>query len=550
MINIPDNLYGIKLSSYICSQYLTSKGTPNEAVFTFLHRLLNCELFQTENEGRLYIADFKPNKDDISIIRDSSLENNDNIQVRAFCLDILQQQKNIDRRQPQIDASLTYLKLYDRKHSPDYLLRSITVRSIKAIKNLEFVNEISLRLKSFEYVNWLPRICMALLKSYKAEELTVIKDIIKELLLKAESPNDPAYRMEERSCCEALSILGSITETDLHRYCACSFEKEVDFLNSNKQEHIINMGVENKAKCAYDEIFKVKNIYPDDFKRIKCKLIKEQENMVSIVKKNGIRIPVPSNQEFNKQLEDMLNKHPLKSPFELLSALKRLPFVDKNVYTVLKDNIKSKRSSVMELFGSAVLGNKGQITGTADPETSLDIYTHQILRQQRIAIINSYLKNFFEHHKTSIHDEIGDAIISQCGASFIPFNRRILWAKGIIEMMNDNYIASVHILMPQVEYALLQKAEFYMGSLTKLENEEHQDEPPIGKVLGLLKPFLKDKLFDEFSYFFNTGADCNFRNKIAHGLCELDEIKRFAPYLWWLAIKIYFCDKEIFLDKV
>ena len=186
MINIPDNLYGIKLSSYIYSQYLTSRGTPNEAVFTFLHRLLNCELFQTENERRLYIADFKPHEDDISIIRDNSLENNNNIQVRAFCLDILQQQKNIDRRQPQIDASLTYLKLYDRKHSPDCLLRSITVRSIKAIKNLEFLNEISLRLKSFEYVNWLPRICMALLKSYKAEELTVIKDIIKELLLKAE----------------------------------------------------------------------------------------------------------------------------------------------------------------------------------------------------------------------------------------------------------------------------------------------------------------------------------------------------------------------------
>ena len=94
MINIPDNLYGIKLSSYIYSQYLTSRGTPNEAVFTFLHRLLNCELFQTENERRLYIADFKPHEDDISIIRDNSLENNNNIQVRAFCLDILQQQKN------------------------------------------------------------------------------------------------------------------------------------------------------------------------------------------------------------------------------------------------------------------------------------------------------------------------------------------------------------------------------------------------------------------------------------------------------------------------
>lgn len=550
MINIPDNLYGVKLSSYICSQYLTSRGTPDEAVFTFLHRLLNCELFQTKNDGRLYIADFKPDENDISIIRDNSLENNGNIQIRAFCLDILQQQKNIDRRQPQIDASFAYLKLYDKTPSPEYLLRSITVRSIKPKLYLDFVNEISLRLKSFEYVNWLPRICMALLKSYKREELAVIKDIIKELLLKAESPNDPTYRLEERSCYEALNILGVITEPDLHRYCACSFEKEVDFLNSNKQEHIINMGVEDKAKSAYKEIFKVKNIYPDDYIRIRCKLINEQENLVSIIKKYGIKVRVPMSQDFNKLLKEILHMNPIKTPFDLFSALKQIPFFDNNVYTTLKGKIKSERSSVMELFGSTVLGNKGQITGTADPETSLDIYTHQILRQKCIAIINSYLINFSEHNELPIQDNVIYEIIELCEASFIPISRRVLWAKGIVEMMNDNYIASVHILMPQIEYALLQKAEFYMGSLTKLENEEHQDEPPIGKVLGLLKPFLKDKLFDEFSYFFNTGADCNFRNKIAHGLCELDEIKRFAPYLWWLAIKIYFCDKEIFLDKV
>lgn len=549
MINIPENLFGLKLSSWIDNQYLSSKNTPDEPIIVFLHRLLNCQLEGSTDNRRLYIADFKPNEDDISIIRDNSLENNDNIQVRAYCLDILQQQRKIDRRQPQIDASFAYLKLYDKKPSPEYLLRSITVRSIKPKIYLDFVNEISLRLKSFEYINWLPRICMALLKSYKREELTVIKDIIKELLLHAESPNDPAYRLEERSCCEALNILGVITESDLHRYCACSFEKEVDFLNSNKQEHVINMGVEYKAKCAYDEIFKVKNIYPDDFKRIKFKLINEQEAMVSIIKKYGIKVTVPVNQDFNKRLKEILHMYPIKTPFDLLSALKQIPFFDNNVYTTLKGKIKSKRSSVMELFGSAVLGNKGQITGTADPETSLDIYTHQILRQQRIAIINSYLINFSEHHELTIQDNVIDEIIDLCGSSFIPFSRRVLWAKGIVEMMKDNYIASVHILMPQIEYALLQKAEFYMGSLTKLENEEHQDEPPIGRVLDYLKPYLKEKLFDEFSYFFNTGADCNFRNKIAHGLCELDEIIRFAPYLWWLAIKIYFCDKEIFIDK-
>ena len=79
MINIPENLFGHKLSSWIDNQYLSSKNTPDEPIIVFLHRLLNCQLEGSTDNRRLYIADFKPNEDDISIIRDNSLENNDNI---------------------------------------------------------------------------------------------------------------------------------------------------------------------------------------------------------------------------------------------------------------------------------------------------------------------------------------------------------------------------------------------------------------------------------------------------------------------------------------
>ena len=68
-------------------------------------------------------------------------------------------------------------------------------------------------------------------------------------------------------------------------------------------------------------------------------------------------------------------------------------------------------------------------------------------------------------------------------------------------------------------------------------------------ILEVLKPHFKEFLYDEFRFFFNTGADSNVRNKLAHGLCDVIEIMGFAPYLWWLAIKMYWCDNEIFQER-
>ena len=47
----------------------------------------------------------------------------------------------------------------------------------------------------------------------------------------------------------------------------------------------------------------------------------------------------------------------------------------------------------------------------------------------------------------------------------------------------------------------------------------------------------------------STGADSNVRNRLAHGLCDINEIDDFAHYLCWLAIKMYWCDNEIFQEK-
>ena len=59
-----------------------------------------------------YIENFNLSEKETSIIQENSFEESENIEVRAYCLD-LKQKRAKDKRQPQIDASLSYLNLYE-----------------------------------------------------------------------------------------------------------------------------------------------------------------------------------------------------------------------------------------------------------------------------------------------------------------------------------------------------------------------------------------------------------------------------------------------------
>lgn len=494
-----------------------------------------------------YIENFNLSEKETSIIQENSFEESENIEVRAYCLD-LKQKRAKDKRQPQIDASLSYLNLYEKTKSPWFLLRAVTVRSIKVVKDIDFVKKVSICLHDDITISWFNQICTALRKSYSKEELTEIKNVIEAKLNMAANPSDSKNRNAERNCLMALETLGAISKNELHRKMAISFEKEVDYLNSIQDPYTIYTEKEQIAQNAYNEISKVKTYYPEDFIRIRKKLIEEQSEMKDNISKFGIKYSYSINQNSQSAVKERLEKNPIDTPNKLIDALKAILFFDSISYNKLLESSKSN-SNIWDLFGSSIIGDKGQIIGTASPQEALNIRAHQIIRFYLRYTITAYTFNFLNHKKTFDEHLTIETIVKTCNSSYIPEKRRALWAQGIVEMMKDNRISSVHILMPQIEYALLKKAEYYYGSQTKLEQEKHQDEPSLGGTLEVLKPHFKGYLYNEFRFFFNTGADSNVRNRLAHGLCDINEIDDFAHYLWWLAIKMYWCDNEIFQEK-
>ena len=46
------------------------------------------------------------------------------------------------------------------------------------------------------------------------------------------------------------------------------------------------------------------------------------------------------------------------------------------------------------------------------------------------------------------------------------------------------------------------------------------------------------------------GADVNLRNNVAHGLRTQYQFEEHGPYLWWLALKMFFCEEELLSDDI
>ena len=378
MITIPTNLYEEHLSMWIHEQLNKSKGTEEECVLSFLMRLSRCQMIDRQRgEMFPYIINFKPSEKEISIIQENSFEECENIEIRAYCLD-LKQKRAKDKRQPQIDASLAYLALYKETKSPWFLLRAITVRSIKAIKNIDFVKEVCICLQDDINTFWFNQICTALRKSYNKEDLVEVKSIIEIKLEKVSNPQDLEYRNDERNCLMALEVLGAISKNELHKKMAISFEKEVDYLNSIQDSHTIYMGKGQLIQNAYNEIFKVVKYYPEDFIRIRNKLVEEQTKMKDNISKFGIKYSYSINPKLQSVVKEDLKKNPIDTPYKLIGAMKAIPFTDSKLYDKHLASIKNS-STIWDLFGSSMMGDKGQTVGIANPEEALNWKSHATL---------------------------------------------------------------------------------------------------------------------------------------------------------------------------
>lgn len=342
--------------------------------------------------------------------------------------------------------------------------------------------------------------------------------------------------------------IGAISSDEWHFRKAISFESELDYVNIHKAQNTIYPNNVGTIQEAYNEIYSVRMAYQGDYERIKEKLQKEQKTFHDALTQYGPKTVMEVPEEFIKWLDRSLETEKMDNYLDALAYLASFPFPkDSDYERYCKASVEA--SPMCSFFGMGAIGDKGQNIGKAEPLEGVKIFAHQFIRLSLTYMVAHVLNKVLAKANAREENVSIEVVLSECKSSYISQDRLPLWVKGIIAGLHGDFIVAAHLLMPQIEHSLALKAESYAGSLTALHNEAHQDEPLLARTLEVLKPHMSESLNDEFRFFLNTGADVNCRNNLAHGLWSADQCEYYGQYLWWLAVKLFFREKEFFIDS-
>lgn len=541
MIKIPSNEFEQYLTDWIGDQLRNGNlEEDDKRALNLLLRISKAQMVQRHRgDDYPFIEELRLTTEEYEIIECNHWTESENIEVRAYCLDLCARQKK-DKRAIKRAVSDAYLELYKKVHTPWYLVRSVVVRYFQKGKDGAYLQEV-IKICPHIHGSWLKYISEKLAKDYK-ESLDGYASTLEAMITAAEDKHSWHDAME---VLDALYVLKRMPSEQYLLRRALLYEEEFDYKIDTQTETTYNMKLDSIQK-AHKEISKIKDKYPDLYNKIRAKMIEEQKVFAEKMQIFGAKSSSTIPQDLVNWVDEWLKKAPISSAVELITTIRTIPFINPaNVRDLRKALVQSSPLLYMSFGNSVAIGDKGQTLGKADTETSLKIAAHKRLRGRIQYITKRLLIDYLKRELPLDEEAFGQGICDACKASCIEDSRKVLWAKGIFEGCKGDIITASHILVPQMERALVVKAEHYCGDLTNYEREHH-DQISLERALTSLKPYLKGTMYDELSFFLNNGADVNFRNRIAHGLMAPSIIVEEGIYMWWLAIKMVFCEKEIF----
>ena len=138
--------------------------------------------------------------------------------------------------------------------------------------------------------------------------------------------------------------------------------------------------------------------------------------------------------------------------------------------------------------------------------------------------------------------QINDIMTIVQKSNLIPQDRVEVFAKGLYAGFSDNFMTSLHLLMPQIEN-FVRKQLHEAGVLTSNIKSEIETENGLSSLVenNKLEDIFGKNLWFEFKVLFGGEPNLNLRNKVAHGLLSSDEMKsEYSVYFWWFCFKLVY----------
>ena len=530
LISIPSTLIEHSLYAHL---WKMRAGGEDKEVWNLISRVCQTIVYKREKDSRdrEYIGEVKLSEEDKALVAEYGLMEHDNPEIRARFCDVMAQYAGKERRNLRQAASNAYLKVYEMGRWPEFLIRSVELRIDYDRKYLDRILEQS----KVTYPSWLSIIGKTLLKRN-------VKDLdeayLSPLIEYFEENGDKKDIGWNEQYLQFLLDVKKIDRREFHYRNAMFFEVVGDdgVERQRKEPTTFFMDIHQNFEKAFRHIDNVKVDYPEECKRIRAKYESEKKRFVEMMSLCGVKIEYKVDERFIKEYVDpIIANLKLKDPLELI-----LYYAGATNFLASKMPEKKEHSFLNEHFGQNVrMDDDGNDVGDCGPEVNYRVQMHTLVRQYQLYLLRSMLE-----YKVFLQLEFDDKdvyeLLVHCRPEFIDEGKVVMWAKGISYGFSGKYVESVYILMPMLEDGLRGLAAQLKGESLTLLNKQRQTQPSLERTLSELKPYLNEELHFELESFLVKGYDVNFRNELLHGLMRPQEAYRFAPYLLYLCVRLYF----------
>lgn len=202
-------------------------------------------------------------------------------------------------------------------------------------------------------------------------------------------------------------------------------------------------------------------------------------------------------------------------------------------------------SSHMSGDGRTVAKTMG-LKGTQELSADVDCVFLGMLQEYKLhvelMIKSSILPAFdiirLEHRLTEM-----DFLNLAQASPIVPINRESLYAKGLYEGFEYDFVNALHILVPQVENLVRYHLKNAGVQTTHHGQDGIEDEKGLSSLVD--EPKMNEVFGEDLSFeiraLFCESRGLNLRNELAHGLVNYYQANSvYSVYVWWLCLKLAF----------
>jgi len=347
-----------------------------------------------------------------------------------------------------------------------------------------------------------------------------------------------------RFAIQSLGAIGSINPNECRIRLAESYEVQADHYVATKEPNTYYPAISQNYQEGLAQIIKVAGC-AELKKRLESKLQEAQLDDYQMVRAAGADLLLGV--DFQKLQQNILglNIDSFETAYQTLLALS---FTPNAVIEQMVAKEKKSQSLTAKLFsGQVKINTKGAQVGFADGDAAMANTYRGYYRETNIAYVQ-LLKDVMDLHQ-KVSKEAVYALVEKTQSPFIPKDRIFIFAQGLYDGFNNEFISSAHLLLPQMENSLRYMATQAGMVMTNYDKKE-QHENILGGTLQKIEGIIDADLLAELKSFLNDTSSVNFRNELAHGLMNSVLIHHYGKYLWWLFLKLVFQTSNYFkLEK-